>query len=259
MQYTAHNEFPTYFDLSNYWLLHLYTPEIEAAYRNTMITHGQANNKQLSGNSRFMGRDPERRFRDGLVGNFGNVGLNILLYGRQLGLIKYQQTRDEANANPDKGDNGRDCPDFQIDIKGSGWYFDKEKKWRYKQYDLITQKPNGLLCRPYEMGRREWVNGSLKEEQPYWKDQLYIHFFAQTAPHAIGGSKNPYCHMRENHSIIVITGWLWGTELTTVALGPQYGSHDGAYCCPIPELHPMTTFPIRDIWWVQQGMKKEIL
>lgn len=68
--------------------------------------------------SRFRGREDRREAQrlDARLGQLGEASLSLYLTGR---IDAYKQHREECNANPLKGDGGRDLPGRDVDVKTS--------------------------------------------------------------------------------------------------------------------------------------------
>jgi hypothetical protein len=229
---------------SDFIIFHLYGDGLLKCRKNAYITIKQKENGEITGDSQIFKNRKKRQkriYRDASIGQIGNLGLNQMLFGEKQGIIMYQKSRDWHNANPTASDHGSDAIGFQIDIKTSGYNYPKKA--------IIEE----LMVRPNEQhGRFKWVT---QEEHDRFNTQIYIHAYCQTFYDIYD---SPYNQVRDNHTIIQMTGWCWGPELPMKSYGPEHRDRKGTHAIDVVNLHRMINFPIKDIWWVQQGMKKEI-
>ena len=75
---------------------------------------------EIGGRSQIRSDDRTRKLsEDQLVGQVSNLALAKFLYDNDRGMEEYIAIRQIANANPTRGDGGRDLIGLDIDIKGS--------------------------------------------------------------------------------------------------------------------------------------------
>jgi hypothetical protein len=145
---------------------------------------------------------------DQIAGQLGELALHKFFYGKD-GFKYYQQSRDKRNANPKKGDGGRDL-------------FDGEK-----------HLDADVKCTRLQYGAKAIRYNMVVPEKEFYKDWVYIAAFCGKTDEST-----------DKNDAVILAGWIYASDIEELRDFKTYGKR---HYCGVNELRPMSELTIETI------------